>query len=211
MKNTLLFSILFAPLCLASEPQTPLIYDEDCFVNTELRCPAPDGRAELVYRGIRHRERTEISVAKEIVIIMKDGREITLTPLFCPSSIYHENIIKQPWSPDGKWLVIPTGRFNYAFCPVAALSDTSISGANLKKLSVTEEYTNLLGKEEDGTLITETRQTRFALSGGQWEEDGTFSFRAGLSGYQAPYSATVSEQGVSYKQTGDMIKVYPKR
>ncbi len=54
--KTILFtaSLLFAPLCLADTEREHLIYEADSFVNTELRCPSPDGTAELVYRGLRH-------------------------------------------------------------------------------------------------------------------------------------------------------------
>ena len=114
--------------------------------------------------------------------------------------LYRANIIHQPWSPDGKWLVFPTGRFSYCFYPVAALNDNSFNGENAKILSVTEQYTH---------TIAGARTTRFVLDGGQWQADGTFTFRAGLSGYLAPYSATVSNAGVTYKCVGDMVKTHP--
>lgn len=209
MKTILLYSLLSAPLSLANVEPEHLIYEADSIVNTELRCPSPNGQAELVYRGTRHAERAEISTVREIVIIQKNGKEIPLGRLFCSLPLYHANIIRQPWSPDGKWLVFPTSRFSYCFYPVAALSDNSVNSKNGKTLSVSEQYTNILGKNKDGSLVVETRTTRFTLDGGQWQADGTFTFRAGLSGYLAPYCATVSDDELTYKQVGDMTKKHP--
>lgn len=184
----------------------PLVYDNDTIVSAELRCPSPDGQAELVYRGTRHVEQAEIGVANEMVIVLKNGVEIPLGGLFCSMPLYRANIIRQPWSPDGKWLVFPSGRFSYCFYPVAALNNNGFSSGNVKMLSVTEQYSHPLSKDKDGTPVGKVRTTRFVLDGGQWQADGSFSFRAGLSGYLAPYSATVSDAGVTYKQVGDMVK-----
>lgn len=206
--KTILFtaSLLFAPLCLADAEREHLIYEADCFVDTELRCPSPDGQSELVYRGSRHAEREDISVVNDMVIILKNGREIPLGALFCAMPIYKANIIRQPWSPDGKWLVFPASRSVYYFYPVAALQDGSFSSENFKTLVVTEHITISVSKDYDSTLIDESRYLNYMLEGGQWENDGSFTFRAGLSGYLAPYSATVSDEGVTYKQVGDMVK-----
>ena len=195
-----LCSLLFVPVSLANTEREPLIYDDSTIVSAELRCPSPNGLAELVYRGTRHVQKAEIGVAHEMVIILKSGKEIPLGEPFCSMPLYRANIIHQPWSPDGKWLVFPTGRFSYCFYPVAALNDNSFNGEKAKTLSVTEQYTH---------TIAGARTTRFALDGGQWQADGTFTFRAGLSGYLAPYSATVSNAGVSYKCVGDMVKTHP--
>ena len=206
--KTILFtaSLIFAPLCLADAEREHLIYESDSFVNTELRCPSPDGTAELVYRGLRHRQQTEISVVNEIVIVLQNGKEIPISREGCESSLYRSNIIHQPWSPDGKWLVFPASRRVYYFYPVAALQDGSFSSENFKTLVVTEHITISVGKDYDSTLIDESRYLNYMLEGGQWENDGSFTFRAGLSGYLAPYSATVSDEGVTYKQVGDMVK-----
>ena len=193
-------SLLFVPLSLANTEHEPLVYDDSTIVSAELRCPSPNGQAELVYRGTRHVQKAEIGVAHEMVIILKNGKEIPLGEHFCSMPLYRANIIHQPWSPDGKWLVFPTGRFSYCFYPVAELNDNSFNGENAKILSVTEQYTH---------TIAGARTTRFVLDGGQWQADGTFTFRAGLSGYLAPYSATVSGSGVSYKCVGDMVKIHP--
>ena len=195
-----LYSLLFVPLSLANTEHEPLVYDDSTIVSAELRCPAPNGQAELVYRGTRHVQKAEIGVAHEMVIILKNGKEIPLGELFCSMPLYRANIIHQPWSPDGKWLVFPTGRFSYCFYPVAALNDNSFNSEKAKTLSVTEQYTH---------TIAGARTTRFVLDGGQWQADGTFTFRAGLSGYLAPYSATVSNAGVTYKCVGDMVKTHP--
>lgn len=195
-----LYSLLFVPLSLANTVREPLVYDDSTIVSAELRCPAPNGQAELVYRGTRHVQKAEIGVAHEMVIILKNGKEIPLGEHFCSMPLYRANIIHQPWSPDGKWLVFPTGRFSYCFYPVAELNDNSFNGENAKILSVTEQYTH---------TIAGARTTRFVLDGGQWQADGTFTFRAGLSGYLAPYSATVSNAGVTYKCVGDMVKTHP--
>lgn len=208
MKSFLFLSLLLVPLSLADVVQEPLVYEEDSWVNTELRCPSPDGQAELVYRGTRHAERAEISCVTELVLILKNGHEIPLGELFATSPLYRANIIRQPWSPDGKWLVFPISRFAYCFCSVAALSDSCFSHRNVKMLSVAEEYTNIRGIK-DGTRTGESRATSFVLDGGRWEADGSFTFRAGLSGYLAPYAASVSEDGVSYQQVGDMVKCHP--
>lgn len=204
-----LCSLLFVPLSHANTEHEPLVYDDSTIVSAELRCPAPNGQAELVYRGTRHVQKAEIGVAHEMVIILKNGKEIPLGEHFCSMPLYRANIIHQPWSPDGKWLVFPTGRFSYCFYPVAALNDNSFNGEKAKTLSVTEQYTHTIGGEKDGALIAEARTTRFVLDGGQWQADGTFTFRAGLSGYLAPYSATVSNAGVTYKRVGDMVKTHP--
>ncbi|MBQ4635421.1 MAG: hypothetical protein IJB64_03200 [Akkermansia sp.] len=193
-------SLLFVPLSLANTEHEPLVYDDSTIVSAELRCPSPNGQAELVYRGTRHVQKAEIGVAHEMVIILKNGKEIPLGEHFCSMPLYRANIIHQPWSPDGKWLVFPTGRFSYCFYPVAELNDNSFNGENAKILSVTEQYTH---------TIAGARTTRFVLDGGQWQADGTFTFRAGLSGYLAPYSATVSNAGVTYKCVGDMVKTHP--
>ena len=195
-----LCSLLFMPLSHANTEHEPLVYDDSTIVSAELRCPAPNGQAELVYRGTRHVQKAEIGVAHELVIILKNGKEIPLGEHFGSMPLYRANIIHQPWSPDGKWLVFPTGRFSYCFYPVAELNDNSFNGENAKILSVTEQYTH---------TIAGARTTRFVLDGGQWQADGTFTFRAGLSGYLAPYSATVSNAGVTYKRVGDMVKTHP--
>ena len=209
--KTILFtaSLLFAPLCLADAEREHLIYEADCFVDTELRCPSPDGQSELVYRGSRHAEREDISVVNDMVIILKNGREIPLGALFCAMPIYKANIIRQPWSPDGKWLAFPSGRFYYCFYPVAALHDNCFSSKNFRMLSVTQPFMHTIGAREDGSIISEIRQAHFILEGGHWEADGSFTFRAGLSGYLAPYSASVSDDGVIYKQEGDMFNHRP--
>lgn len=182
-----------------------MVYDDSTIVSAELRCPAPNGQAELVYRGTRHVQKAEIGVAHEMVIILKNGKEIPLGEHFCSMPLYRANIIHQPWSPDGKWLVFPTGRFCYCFYPVAELNDNCFNSENAKTLSVTKP----LGREKDSTHKGKVRTTRFALDGGQWQADGSFTFRAGLSGYLAPYSATVSNAGVTYKRVGDMVKTHP--
>ena len=209
--KTILFtaSLLFAPLCLADAEREHLIYEVDSFVNTELRCPSPDGQSELVYRGSRHTEQEDISVVNDMVIILKNGREIPLGALFCAMPIYKANIIRQPWSPDGKWLVFPSGRFCYFFYPVAALHDNCFSSKNFRILSVTQPSMHAIGESEDGSIINESRSTHFILESGHWETDGSFTFRAGLSGHLAPYSAAVSDEGITYKQVGDMVNPHP--
>lgn len=80
---------------------------------------------------------------------------------------------------------------------------------DFRMLSVTQPFMNTIGEREDGSIISEIRQTHFILEGGHWEADGSFTFRAGLSGYLAPYSASVSDEGVIYKQEGDMVNHRP--
>lgn len=188
MKTILFYSLLFTPLCSAEDNTPHLIYEEDSFVSTELRCPSPDGERELVYRGLRHKEQAEISVVNELVLIDK-GHEIPLSGLFCTTRLYRDNIIKQPWSPDGQWLVFPQSRRAYCFYPVAAISYAHFGTDNFNTLAV-QQYT-------------------YFLKGGRWEPDNTFTFKAGLSGWMAPYRATISAQGVSYRQIGEMVKEEP--
>ena len=204
MKTILLYSLFCAPLSLANVEREHLIYEEDSFVNAELRCPSPDGRAELVYRGLRHQQQREISVVNDIVIVLQGGKEIPLGAFCCDTRLYRDNLIRQPWSTDGKWLVFPTSRKEYCFCPVAAFQDGTFRNADCETLRITEPT----DKDRDGIFDVEIH---YILKGGQWESDGTFTFRAGLSGYSAPYSATVSEKGIFYKQTGDMVKIAPKQ
>lgn len=191
MKTLLLYTLFCSVLCLAPAAEAQLIYDENCMVNAELRCPAPDGNHELVYRGLRHKEQDSISVVHEIILVNRDGQEITLKEATNTGSIYRRNIISQPWSADGKWLVFPISQWTYCICPTDALNKQGITDKSIP-LEVKEERT-------------------YALEGGQWESDGTFTFRAGLSGWLAPYRATVTPNGVHCQQTGPFVKVYPKR
>ena len=166
---------------MATEAKEHLIYDENCFVKAELRCPSPTGEWELVYRGLRHLEKKAISVVKEILLVSPNGCSICLKDAQTPS-IYRRNLITEPWSPDGKWLVYPVSKWAYHFCPVSKLNDL-----NVIPLEVKEGH-------------------NYVLEGGHWHTDGTFTFHAGFSGWSAPYHATISEDGVSYRQTGKMTK-----
>ena len=188
MKTLLFYALCGGAICLDPTAKAQLIYEEDSFVSSELRCPSPDGKRELVYLGLRHKEQAEISVVNELVLIDK-GHEIPLSGLFCTTRLYRDNIIKQPWSPDGQWLVFPQSRRAYCFYPVAAISYAHFGTDNFNTLAV-QQYT-------------------YFLKGGRWEPDNTFTFKAGLSGWMAPYRATISAQGVSYRQIGEMVKEEP--
>ena len=181
MKTILIYSLFCAPLSLANEERVHLIYEEDSFENTELRCPSPTGKWQLVYRGLKHKEQKDISVVREIILVSDTGHSICLKDAHTPA-LYHSNIMTHPWSPDGNWLVYPVSKWTYHFCPVSKLSELSVIPLEVKE------------------------STRYVLAGGHWQSNGTFIFRAGLSGYSAPYSATVTESGVTHKQVGDMVK-----
>lgn len=191
MNTTLLYTLFCGALCLAPAAEAQLIYEENSIVDAELSCPSPDGEWELVYRGSRHMEQDAISVVNEIVLINRNGQEIILKDDTNTGAIYRRNIIFQPWSADGKWLAYPVSKWTYYLCPTAALNK-EINFDKVIPLQIKEK-------------------SNYALEGGQWETDGTFTFLAGVSGWLAPYRATITRNGVQCRQTGQLIKVYPKR
>ena len=184
----------FTSLCAATANEyEPRIYDEANIVEAELRCPSPDGKWELVYKGRRHTVQTELSTADEIVLVSCEGHEISLTGL-CLSgqTLYKRNIIKQPWSPDGKWLAIPNGNTGYKFCRTDALNTSAFSSNMLLSITI---------MDKDGRHI-------YRVQDAHWDENGTFLFSAGLSGWIAPYRAELTDGSVSYKQIGKMEAPY---
>lgn len=186
--------LCFASLCaVTANEQEPLIYDESTIVEAELRCPSPDGKWELVYKGRRHTAVTELTVADEIMLVSCEGHEIPLTGLFVSNqTIYKRHIIKQPWSPDGKWLAIPNGNTGYKFCRTSSLNTTSFNSDMLLSIII---------KDNDGRPV-------YRVQDGHWDETGTFLFYAGLSGWLAPYRAELTDDSVSYKQIGKMERAF---
>lgn len=186
--------LCFASLCaVTANEQEPRIYDESTIVEAELRCPSPDGKWELVYKGRRHTAVTELTVADEIMLVSCEGHELPLTGLFLPGLTLHKrHIIKQPWSPDGKWLALPNGNAGYKFCRTSALNTTSFNSDMLLSIIIKDNYGRSVYRVQDG----------------HWDENGTFLFYAGLAGWLAPYRAELTDDSVSYKQIGKMERAF---
>ena len=182
--------LCFASLCaVTANEQEPLIYDESTIVEAELRCPSPDGKWELVYKGRRHTAVTELTVADEIMLVSCEGHEIPLTGLFLSGqTLYKRHIIKQPWSPDGKWLALPNGNTGYKFCRTSSLNTTSFNSDMLLSIII---------KDNDGRPV-------YRVQDGHRDDSGAYLFYGGLSGWLDPYRAVLTDDSVSYKQIGKM-------
>lgn len=175
-----------AAICPAAEE--PLIYDENCWVTAELSVPSPNGEWAVVYSGIRHKEAAALQRVREITLRHRDGRQYALET---DANRGIDNIVLQPWSPDGMWLALQPGRHaGFLFYPVDKLPLALLNG---------------------GICLERVkhRGTPLFCEKGSWAADGSFSFQAGLSGDTAPYSARISEETVQVKRTGEFKKTTP--
>lgn len=163
-----------------------LIYDEDSLVAGELRIASPDKEWEIVYTGNRHRKAPTLQRVATVALVHRSGRQYLLEEMRKSTS----QVVLSPWSPDGKWLAVQSGKRVFHFYPVEHLPQALLSGGLCFEVS--------------------HNNTRLFCEQGAWAENGTFTFHAGLSGDYAPYRAGISADKVEVQRVGEFRKLYPR-